>query len=318
MPALADSVQRFTGSPQATVGSTNHLMAVSLPYVIILVIAAGLPEGLPPSSTPCCFAIALMLAIAEVKGVRDALTEVEYVWEVRLTRAFVGGSYVVGFLILAYEIWVRRCSTWWRTVRTLLTVCGTIRLAATILLRALGAGEDNYPPGRLTYHTSLQYNLACILFSSVVISIRGRLLLAELMGSSRVVLTLNEVPELPAAGSEAWRISRSAVSRSSRSDRLSAFGNAGSSQRRRVHFHLLDAYSVRSADSGRSSSSRSSRSSRSHRSNCSGHLGRVSGTKRNVAAPVLPPHASIRKRLHWRAGRLTMYPEDFARMNELG
>ena len=257
------------------------------------------------------------MAIAELKGVQHALTQADYLWEVRLVRALVGSSFAVGFLYLAYEVWRRRCASWWRTLRIVLTACCTIRLAATMLLRALDAGEDNYPPGRLTYRVSLEYNVACILYATVGLSVRGRRLLAEWTGFSRVVLTLKEVPELPAAGSEAWGAGCSYVfSRSSRSDKLS-----GSSRRRcRVRFQLADACSVRSAESGKSGSSRSSRSGRSGCSGISGisgHGGR--DFRRDWAAPLPPPHSAIRKRSHWalvRGQRLTMYPEDFAKMNE--
>lgn len=167
-------------------GEPYHFIAVTLPYIIGLCVAAWLPQGIPP--TMAHVAAILMGVMAATDG-NFAFREwrTDYPPYERVLRTLVPGSFAVANMLLALDLLLTRARRWWNGLQLVLTVCCTIRLVAAVMLRVLGATPNSYPPGNLAFTASVWYNLLCIALATVGFSPPCRQYLSELTGGSRVV-----------------------------------------------------------------------------------------------------------------------------------
>ena len=180
------------------------LLSISLPYVLILPVAALAPRGLP-ASDGLNLVISMILMILSASDVKRGLAwwfHTNHEREVRATRAFVAWTWALGVGWLAFILWHQRGADFWRRLRAVLTVSTGLRLAATLLLQQLGASPGCYPPAHLDFEGAIAFNVACMMLTTVGLSSPARRLLSEWTGGDRVVLKLAEVPCLTGSPSE--------------------------------------------------------------------------------------------------------------------
>ena len=126
-------------------------------------------------------------------------SQADYPPRVRLIRTLVPGSFALANMLLSLDLLRSSARRWWKGLRLVLTVCCSIRLVASVLLRELGVAPGTFPPGNLPFATAMWYNFACIVLSTVGFSQPCRHYLSELTGGSRVVVLLADVGRLPSA-----------------------------------------------------------------------------------------------------------------------
>ena len=289
-------------------GEAYHSIAVSAPYLVALCVAAWLPQGIPPSMAPV--ATTVMVIFGAVDG-NFAMQQ----WQtdctphIRLLRTLVPGSFSLGNMLLGVDLLLHRARRWWYGLRLDLTVCCAIRLGAVVMLKQLGAASNSFPPGNMTFTTSVCYNLACIALATVGFSPPCRQYLSELTGGSCVVLRLADVSELPADERNTWDLHEATRVRAPR-EPSHASGNA----------HRGDGSSVRSAARSRNSN-RSGRSGHRDREGrvllFLGQRERQPNDLTGLSIPGAQHRPYIRKRRWHQVRRDTMYPEDFATAADL-
>jgi hypothetical protein len=312
IPVIASYVYvRGDGSSQSASMSRVHILACTAPILLVIIIAAALPDGLPKGSIKYLNPLLVFMLYSDCKYTLDAWRSTEFSRPVKLVRSAVPATFAIAVALLMFEMWRTQGRRWWSSIRLLLGVCCGDRVAAALVLRFLveDAPSDVYPPGRLEFRMAVVYNIACVLIASFVLAPRCRRRLSDWSGLSTVILTLAELPS------------------KQRKVRFRADGWGGAA---------MSAASSNQSCSG-SGSSRSSRSgSRRSNGSCSSHsrmssrsrgLGRSHGShSRSSGAeppwPTQPTHvqesglSGIRKRPPQHASRkrlprVTMYPEDF-------
>ena len=306
--------------------SYMHTVAVSLPYLVAIPIAAGLPHGLPAGFAQYAACFLTMMASADAKFAIDAWNRTDETREVRMMRALVPTSFACGLVWLSLDVLRWRGARWWPGFRLALTVCCNIRLTVVLLLRfALDAPPDSFPPGRLPFGFALCFNLITAPFAAVVLSPACRRFLSERTGLATVVLTLAELPgggrrglpELPAELPAGARASASA---------RAGLQLASTPRQMQVRFHAGEPSVISAAT--RASSGRASiysKASRASRGSSQGsHGSRVDPLHGGLGSDIhkrtrVPPPLALpgRQRPRVRQRRITMYPEDFAAYSAL-
>ena len=167
-------------------GEPYHFIAVTLPYIVGLCVAAWLPQGIPPTMAHVA---AMVMGIMAATDGNFAFREwrADYPPHERVLRTLVPGSFAVANMLLALDLLLTRARRWWNGLQLVLTTCCTIRLVAAVMLRELGATPNSYPPGNLAFTVSMWYSVMCIAVATVGFSLPCRQYLSDLTGGSRVV-----------------------------------------------------------------------------------------------------------------------------------
>ena len=292
--------------------SILHFVAVSVPYVLTALVAAyvprGVPHGLPLTSCRQIAALCLVIATSDTKCAYDALHTVDFSPGVRIIRAFVSATFALMVVLIGIDVLQTRALRWWASIRLIITVGSLVRLGVVVVLRQVrefGGPDDRYPPARLTFAPALVFNVACLAFSAFGLTPTARRRLSEWSGFYSVTFTLAELHSLPDAAREALRHGAPSV----RSD--------VSSEASRSSRACFQAKPVRSKSSG---GALSIPSASGPSSDCSRRSGR--GERATQALGVScgleirhPPAPAFS--IHKRGRRITMYPEDFERRNEV-
>ena len=317
---------------QSAAHSSLQTMAATLPYASIVLIAAVLPEGVPrrlslTSSGHMALLMCVMM-VSDIVHAYDTLASfVEYPAHIRIIRALVSATNALCYALMALDTLRHRAKRWWASCRVTITACSSVRLGAVLTLRALGAHATCYPPGHSSFGFALLFSILCVASGTIGLAPPWRRRLSEWTGLSRVTLTLAELPHLPGGQREA----RGAERREALSDSGS---EPGRSRLHRKPFHHHSSSS--SSNHHRSKSVRSGDSSRSNLSPQSGEggggrvaplpfgsrssavlvtagAGEVGNDGRIVHAHHFSANVGNGKR-RWQTRRITMYPEDFARL----
>ena len=314
------SIVRTSSTSVSAAHRILQIVTVTLPYALTVLIAACLPEGVPGGMSLRSSAyVALLICVpaaCDMKYAYDALHFVEYPIHVRMVRSLVSATYALGSALLALDMLRSRAKRSWASCRVFITACGSVRLGAILMLWALGAPADCYPPGRSSFGFALLFSILCVALGTIGLAPPWRKGLSEWTGLSRVTLTLAEVPHLRGERREARR--------------QEAADGGSDPGRSRLHRKPFD-----------HSSSSSSSSNRDHQQGMqqSGRGGGERGTlfggipssefiaiadARDVGASGRIVHAhhfsgsTGNNRHRWQARRITMYPEDFARLRAEG
>jgi hypothetical protein len=170
----------------------------ALPFLLVLGAAAALPLGLPPDTAWSHIAVLFSaLACIDAKAILVTWHETEHPLYLRLIRTLIMCNWVGANSWFACDMWRHKGERFWAGLRLSLTVGNGFRLFMVLLLRALGAVGEVFPPGKLSWGRSLGHNLLCILFSVAVLTPRNRLWLSQLAGGERIVLSLEDVSGKP-------------------------------------------------------------------------------------------------------------------------
>jgi len=204
-------------------GSVSQALAVSLlPFLLLVVGAAWLPEGPPPTTASALAASALSIVNASIYvklGLdrwRQAAEAVALPGEasplgcnasdpsVHLLRASTSFVWAAGFVWLAADVLRWRCARFWSAIRLVVGICSSLRLGANLVLHyAIHAPHQCFVPGNVSFRESILFNSGCIVLAAAVLSLRSRSLLSEWTGGACVVLSLSEVHALPKPAGDA-------------------------------------------------------------------------------------------------------------------
>lgn len=313
LPMLAVYILARTSA----LAESYHTIAVSVPYILGVCFAAWLPRGMPPSTAPL---VTLVMAIfAAVDGnVAAQQWQTDYTPRVRLLRTLIPGCFSLGNMLLALDVLLYRARRWWLGLRLVLTVCCTIRLGAVVMLRELGAPPNSFPPGSMSFTSSVWYNLVAIALATVGFSPSARQYLSELTGASSVVLLLSDVSELPAGEGKPWGLCEAAEVPAPRATRAPshASGNAPRSDGGSSRSGNRSRISSRSGRSGGSGRSRRGMLLLSRPAWPRGAGGTPAGLMGAQATSLSILGAQQQRPLihkrRWQRRQITMYPEDFA------
>lgn len=305
-----------------------HLVAVTLPYILAIAIAAALPKRLPAASSRYAAAILSFMVASDARYALHASRHEEPYTKLYWVRVLVPASFALAVACLVVDLLLTEGRRWWAGIRCVLTVCCSFRLGAILVLHRLGVRGQGFPPGRLSLATALWYNIFCLFIAIVVLSPSARYKLSEFVGLSRVVVNLEDVShlsELQELRGRPWSADSEDASSVGANSRIRGHRRSQLKQLAPKVCVGLQA-DGRGGDAGGSVVSFSSGSSRSNRSGRSGsnrghRTGRSAWGAVNanpasggVSSLAIVPEGGIRKLRNARrraAPRLTMYPEDF-------
>ena len=156
-----------------------HLVAVTLPYILAIAIAAALPKRLPAASSRYAAALLSFMVASDARYALDASRHEEPDTNIYWVRVLVPASFALAVACLVVDLLLTEGRRWWAGIRFVLTVCCSFRLSAILVLHRLGVRGHGFPPGRLSLATALWYNIFCLFIAIVILSPSARYKLSE-------------------------------------------------------------------------------------------------------------------------------------------
>jgi len=160
-PTLTMVVVSRAYTDELKVSRSVQILVGALPALMILVLAANLPDGLPrPAARPVALLQGLLAALMIPEVQARWHESAEEPLRMRLARTFVVCVNIPLMLRFAWKMW-RREDEFWSCVRLNILVINGTRFVLVIFLLANGAAPHSYPPGTLTFSDAILFNLVC-------------------------------------------------------------------------------------------------------------------------------------------------------------
>ena len=160
-PTLTMVVVSRAYTDELKVSRSVQILVGALPALMILVLAANLPDGLPhPAARPVALLQGLLAALMIPEVQARWHESAEEPLRMRLARTFVVCVNIPLMLRFAWKMW-RREDEFWSCVRLNILVINGTRFVLVIFLLANGAAPHSYPPGTLMFSDAILFNLSC-------------------------------------------------------------------------------------------------------------------------------------------------------------
>ena len=159
---------------------------------MVLILAAVMPQRLPPFLTRRTVALAVLITVMNVLQAASTWRQSEgEEMPVRLMRATCAGTFVLTSTSFAVHTARSRGTRFWLDLRTWLMAGNGVRLVVVLMLRTREVASHSYPPGSLSFERALLYNTGCLLLAVMVLSPPCRQWMSDWAGSSLTVLAVS-------------------------------------------------------------------------------------------------------------------------------
>lgn len=176
------------------------LLLVTFSYLLLVGFAAWLPAGVPAKAALPVGTTFLIQSFIDARNGFERWGMNDDGGGLQIThraRAVASWAFAAAALCIATDLFRKRCERFWPSVRLMMALGSALRLVINLFVMSHldDTQADAYLPGRLTFQTSICFNLSAIALGTVGLSPRARHRLSAWTGGANVVFTLAELQE---------------------------------------------------------------------------------------------------------------------------